>query len=138
MTRLWSAALLAFAVLSGCAPAGTLGDADADRLGIELRAATRDPAISEGTARSVAAANVGFAPKPETKIETFLADMSGSDRAPDGTTVWIVRYSGSVPVSAPAPINPDGTVASHPPVKFGYAILDAMTGEVLELSYYAE
>src|SRR5919109_1489088 len=100
---------------------GRLDSDDARRLSLELYPATGLEQLTKDAAIGIANGVVGFAVDRGVTVEAFLVDVHrpGNDSVGQSRTVWIVRYSGSIPIAFSPPRNPDGTVPSVPPVAFG-------------------
>ncbi len=124
--------------LAACADSGArFGEADARRLDIKIEPASGGSAFDGAQAIALANANMGFLISDDLKIDSLLArvkDAENSKGHPTGL-VWIVRYSGVVPVAFP---EPSSEVAHSQPildVRYGYVLIDAVTGEVLEITF---
>lgn len=135
----WSVSIATLALVAACGLATELGPDDSRRLSLDIRPPTRPATVSETTALSLANEIVGFSVTGATRVHTFLVDVSSVGSGPTASlgdrTVWVVRYSGSVPVGVPAPLNADGTYGEEPRATYGYVLVDAITGEVFEISY---
>lgn len=128
--------LVAAAALSCGVAESPIGEADARRLDITIELASSGSTFDARQAIALANENLGFTLSPDLQIDAVLAHVAPAHQSVGGVVglVWIVRYSGNVPASAPEP-SAEGPPASPHVVRYAYVLIDPISGEILEITY---
>lgn len=114
---------------------------DTARLGLVFAKSTDAPATSPGYALARAAEVIGRSDAESTAVEAYY--VIATDPASTGLggnaiidrPMWLVRYS-SLEIHFPGPVNEDGTVHPGHIARFAYVLIDAKTGDPLDLQYW--
>ena len=112
-----------------------IGAEDARRLDMTIQLASAGSTFDERQAIALANENLGFTLSPDLRIDAALARVGGANNSSGHVAglVWIVRYSGNVPIAVPEPssVGADGPRLE---VHYAYVLVDAISGEVLEIT----